>query len=86
MTGYTKKINEKATTTFRINNKHLLKNYAKIWEKIEKLLKIDFEIKLVYGDDDKYIKTKIKIYPNSIITNFLKKKYPKKKYYVNVYQ
>ena len=55
--------------------------------KIEKLLKIDFEIKLVYGDDDKYIKTKIKIYPNSIITNFhKKKKYPKKKHYVNVYQ
>ena len=25
------------------------------------LLKIDFETKPVYGDDDKYIKTKIKI-------------------------
>ena len=30
--------------------------------KIEKLMRIDFESKPVYGDDDKYIKTKIKIY------------------------
>ena len=28
-------------------------------EKNEKLMKIGFESKLVYGDDDKYIKTKI---------------------------
>ena len=27
-----------------------------------KVLKINFESKPVYGDDDKYIKTKIKIY------------------------
>ena len=30
-------------------------------------MKIDFESKPVYGDDDKYIKTKIKIYAHSII-------------------
>ena len=46
--------------------------------KIEKLLKIDFESKLVY-DDDKYIKTKIKIYAGSIITNFHNKEMPKEK-------
>ena len=47
--------------SFRVNNKQLLKNYNKIWEKVEKLLMIDFETKPVYGDDDdKYIKTKIK--------------------------
>ena len=44
-----------------INNKQLLKNYNKIWEKVEKLMKIGFESKPVYGDDDKYIKTKVKI-------------------------
>ena len=33
-------------------------------------MKIDFESKPVYGDDDKYIKTKVKIYPGSMITNF----------------
>ena len=48
-------------------------------EKIEKLMKIDFEGKPVYGDNDKYIKTKIKIYEKSIITNFHNRKIPKKK-------
>ena len=79
MTGYAKKFNENATMSFRANNKHLLKNYNKIWEKVEKLMKIDFESKPVYGDDDKYIKTKIKIYGGSMITNFHNKKMSKEK-------
>ena len=62
MTGYVKKFNENSTMSFRVKDKQLLKNYNKIWEKVEKLMKIDFESKPVYGDDDKYIKTKIKIY------------------------
>ena len=79
MTGYPKKINENVTMSFRVNNKQLLKNYNKIWEKIEKLTRIDFESKPVYGDDDKYIKTKIKIYAGSMITSFHNKKMPKEK-------
>ena len=60
-------------------------------EKIEKLMKIDFNTKTTYGDDDdKYIKTKIKTYKDSITTNFHNKKgskkYQKKKYHANVYQ
>ena len=55
MTGYAKKFNENVTMSFRVNNIQLLKNYNKIWEKIEKLLRIDFESKPVYGDDDKYM-------------------------------
>ena len=39
----------------------------------------DFESKPVYGDDDKYIKAKIKIYAGSMITNFQSKKVPKEK-------
>ena len=39
-----------------------LKNYNKIWKKTEKLMKIDFNIKTTCGDDDKYIKTKIKTF------------------------
>ena len=62
MTGYFKKFNENATMSFRVNNEQILKNYNKIWEKIEKLIKINFESKPVYGDDDKYRKTKIKRY------------------------
>ena len=42
-------------------------------------MKINFESKPVYGDDDKYIKTKIKTYAGSIITNFHNKKMPKEK-------
>ena len=60
MTGYTKKFNENSAISFRVNSKQLLKNYSKVWEKVEKLLNIDFESKPGYGDDDKYIKTKKK--------------------------
>ena len=74
MTGYARKFDENATMSFIVKDKQLLKNYTKIWEKIEKLMKINFESKPVYGDDDKYIKTKIKIYADSIITNFHNKK------------
>ena len=43
-------------------------------------MKIDFESKPVYGDDDdKYIKTKIETYEKSIITNFHNKKKPTEK-------
>ena len=77
MTGYTRKFDENATMSFTANNKQLLKNYNKIWEKAEKLLKIDFESKYVDGDDEKYRKTKIKIYAGSMITNFHTKKMPK---------
>ena len=60
-------------------------------EKNEKLMKIDFDTKTTYGDDDdKYIKTRIKTYKNSITTHFYNKmgpiKYQKKNYHTNVYQ
>ena len=62
MTRYARKFNENSTMLFTITDKQLLKNYNKIWEKAEELIKTDFESKPVYGDDDKYIKTKIKTY------------------------
>ena len=67
--------------SFRANNKQLLKNYNKnkIWEKVEMFLKINFESKPVYGDGNKYIKPKIKIYGDNMISNFHGKKMPKKK-------
>ena len=61
MTGYTRKFKENTTMTLRVKDEQLLKNYNKIWEKIEKLMRRDFESKTVYGNDDKYIKTKIRI-------------------------
>ena len=79
MTGYFRKFNENSAMSFRVKDKQLLKNYNRIWEKTENLMRIDFESKPVYGDDDKYIKTKIKIYAKSMITNFHNKKMPKEK-------
>ena len=74
MTGYARKFDENATMPFKVNNKKIVKNYNKIWGKVEKLMRIDFESKPVYGDDDKYIKTKIKKYAGGMITNFPNKK------------
>ena len=79
MTGYARKFDENATMSFIVKDKKLLKSYTKIWETIEGLMKINFESKPVYGDHDKYIKTKIKTYAGSIITNFHNKKMPKEK-------
>ena len=79
MTGYARKFDENATMSFIVKDKKLLKKYIKIWETIEGLMKINFESKPVYGDNDKYIKTKIKTYAGSIITNFHNKKIPKEK-------
>ena len=77
MTGYAKKFEFNLTMSFKISNKELLKKYDQVWKKNEKLLKIKFDSKLVYGDDEKYIKTKIKTYGDSVITNFHSKKIPK---------
>ena len=63
MTGYARKFDENITMFFRVNNnnnnnnKQILKNQNKIWDKIEKLMSIDFKSESVYGnDDEKYIK------------------------------
>ena len=50
---------------FRVNNKQTLKNYSKIWEKSENLIRIGFESKPVYGDDNKQIMLikRLKIFP-----------------------
>ena len=56
MTGYARKFDKNATMSFIAKDKQLLKSYTKIWEQIEKLMKINFESNPVYGDDDKNIK------------------------------
>ena len=47
----------------------------KSWKTIK--LTIEFNSKPLYGDDEKSIKTKIKTYGDSVITNFHNKKMPK---------
>ena len=51
------------------------KGYIKIWEKVNNLMNIEFDSEPVYGDNDKYIKTKI--YDNKVNTNFQGKEVPK---------
>ena len=79
MTGYARKFDENSTMSFTVKDKQLFKKYIEIWETIEGLMKINFESKPFYGDHDKYIRTKIKIYAGSIFTNFHNKKMPKEK-------
>ena len=57
-TGYINKFDKKKMTmSLMIKDLKLLKNYTKMWKKIEKLMKIDFSTKTTYGDDgNKYIK------------------------------
>ena len=62
---------------FKVSDNKLLKKYNKIWEKISNLLNTEFDGQPVYGDGDKYIKTKIKIYGDKVNTNFQGKKVPK---------
>ena len=69
-TGYINKSEKnKITMSLMIKDTQLLKNYNKIWKKIEKLMKINFNTKTTYDDgdddddddddDDKYIKKNI---------------------------
>ena len=89
MTGYINKFNEHEnknknknkntiTRSLMVKDEKLFKNYKIIWKKIEKLMDIDFNSKPTYGDNDKYIKTKIKTYEDNITTNFYNKKGSKK--------
>ena len=67
------------TMSFKMSNKQLLKKYSQIWKKDSSLLNIKSDSETVYGDNDKYIKTKIKTYGGSVIANFQSKKMPKEK-------
>ena len=64
-------------TSFKVSDKKLLKNYNKIWEKISNLLNKEFDSEPVYGNNDKYIWPRIKLYGDKINTNFQGKKMPK---------
>ena len=68
MTDYVRKFEANTTMSFNIINKQLLKNYNQIYDS-----------KPVYGNNDKYIKTEIKIYASSMITNLQRKKKYKEK-------
>ena len=75
MIGYVKYFESNKTMPFKINDNKLLKKYNQILKKVEHLLNIKFDNEPVCGDNDKYIKTKIKVYDTNVNTNFQGKKY-----------
>ena len=77
MIGYVKCFDSNKTMSFKVTDKNLLKQYTKIWGKVSNLIDIKFDGESVYGDNDKYIKTKIKIYGDKVNTNLQGKKVSK---------
>ena len=77
MIGYVKYFDDNKVMSFKVTDKNLSNKYYKIWEKGEGLLNVKFECKPIYGEDDKYIKEKIKSYQDKVNTNFQGKKTPK---------
>ena len=49
-----------------------------MWKKVQKLMGIDINTKPTYDDNEKYIKTEIKIFEDNITTNVYNKKVSKK--------
>ena len=85
MIGYVKHFDSNKTMSLKVSDNKLLKKYNKIWEKVGNLLNIEFYGEPVYGDVDKNIMTKIKMYGDTANTNFQGKKMPKKMLYINTY-
>ena len=63
--------------SFKVDDNKLLKKYDRIWEIISDLLNKEFDSEPVYCDNNKYIKTKIKMYEAKVKTNFQGKEIPK---------
>ena len=59
---YARSFESDTTLSFQTSENKFLKTCSKIWKEVKNLLNIKFDCKLVYGDNDKYIKTKIKIF------------------------
>ena len=67
MIGYVKHFDRNKKMSFKVSDNKLFKKYTKIWKRVSNLMDKKFESQPVYGDNDKYIKTKIKSYGDKII-------------------
>ena len=76
MSGYIKYFgNGGKNISLKIENDNILDKYNEIWNKTRKALNIKFHSKLVY--EEKYIKTKVKIFSGVVNTIFPDDKVPK---------
>ena len=78
MTRYVKCFDSDKTMSFKVTEKKLSKRYSEIWERVSSLMNIEFDNESVSGDNDKYIKTKIKSYRDKVNSNFQGNKIPNK--------
>ena len=85
MIGYVKHFDDNKTMLFKVNDDKMLKKYTKLWEKVSILMNIEFDSETVYGNNDKYIKAKIKSNGNNVNTHFQGKKYQKKIHHISVW-
>ena len=77
MIGYVKCFDSNKTMSFKVIDNKLLKKYKKVSEKIRNLMNTKFDSEPVDGDNDKYLKIKIKLQGYKANTNFQGKKIPK---------
>ena len=77
MIGYVKRFVSKKTISLKASDNKLLEKYTKIWEKVSCLVNIKFDSEPIYGYNDQYIKTTIKLYGDKVNTNSQGKKVPK---------
>ena len=84
MIGYVKLFDSNKTMSFKFNDNRLLKIYTIMREKVSILMNIEFDSEPVYGDNDKYIKAKIKSYVIKSYFFFKVKKYQKKMHHISV--
>ena len=74
MIGYLRYFDSNKTMPFKVIDNKLLRKYTKIWETVNSLMNVESDSEPVYGDNDKYIKTKVKSYGDKVNTNFQGKK------------
>ena len=79
MIGYVKWFDYNKAMLFKIGDNNILKKYTKIWERVSDLMNIEFDSEPVYGDNDndKHIKTKLKMYEDKVNANFQDKEVSK---------
>ena len=77
MIGYVKCFESNKTISFENSDNKPSKKYTQICKKVKNLLNTKFDSEPVHGDNDKYVKTKIKIYDNNVNTNLYSKKVSK---------
>ena len=74
MVGFVKCFDSNKAMSFKVSDDKLLKKYTKIWQKVSSLMDTEFDNEPAYGDNDEYMKTKIKLYGDKVNTIFQGKK------------